>query len=303
MRGVPFRVRRIAFVMVLLGLAGWLLWIWLWPYVVGFLLHIEAIKPVVARSAVPLEGLLIRDETVVYAPANGVFRPQLADGSRVSRGGVVGRLVDAGVTYEIRSPRGGVVYYRMDGLERILVPEAASGLFEPPDLTPVVRSGAQKVSRGEALFRVADNLGPVYAQFVVPDGLLPRDMLVPGTRWQLLRGDEIHHGVLSELLPTEGRTLLRLKFESYPGDFLDQRRFDFGVVNRELSGYLVSRGTITLYRGRPGLLTLHKDGFQWVPVTIEGQIGGQVLVSGDGVTTGVRYVTNPWLVPYKERYR
>lgn len=298
---VPFRFWHRAFRAVLLGLAVCGAGVWLWPLAAGLMVHVDTIRPDNARSVVKLSGLLVRDETVVYAPANGFFQPQLAEGARVSRGGMVGLLKGLDSVYEVRALRGGVVFYRMDGLEQVLTPDAGPGLIQPPKVTLVSRTAGDSVARGEAVFKIVDNLDPVYVQFTVPGGLLPREMVVSGARWRLVWSNEVYSGRISDLLPGDGQTLVRLKVQRYPPDFLDGRRQEVGVITRELNGFIVPRRAIALLKDRPGLVTLHNEDFRWLPVTIEGQTQRHVQVSGKGVTAGLRYVTNPWLLPEKER--
>lgn len=96
---------------------------------------------------------------------------------------------------------------------------------------------------------------------------------------------------------------MRLRLDRYPDEFLAARRLDVEVITRELKGFIVPRESIQLRDGRPGVLVLYKNSLYWRPVTIEGQIGRRVAVAGSGLNTGMRYVTNPWLVRSRDRVR
>lgn len=289
-------VRRVLGLVCVLVLIGWAAWTWVWPLGVRFLVRTDTITSGSLYSHTALSGFLVRDETVVYAPASGVFVRHLKEGDRVGRDGAVGRLVGTDATQEVRAPRGGVVCYRIDGHEQILLPGDGPGLVEPPKGLSVAASGNAPVSRGEAVFKVVDNLGPVYVQFAVPDGLLPRDMLARGAAWRLGWEDEVYPGWVTDLLPGAGGVTLRLRLERYPPEFMSLRRPDFRVITREFNGYIVPRAAIALRGGRPGVFIEYKGNARWVPVVIEGQIGRETLISGAGLAPGVRFVTNPWLI-------
>ncbi|NLF79959.1 MAG: hypothetical protein GX572_02065 [Clostridia bacterium] len=132
----------------------------------------------VAKSSVEAtlgcEIAVLRNETLVYAPADGDFQPAAAAGSKVKAGGLLGFMSTsqkdglAGNDRPVYAPQGGIVYYDLDGWEGILNTEEPlardweevfSQLRNGPAIPALAAEGGlENQGQGRRIARLVDNL-------------------------------------------------------------------------------------------------------------------------------------------------
>ena len=250
-----------------------------------------------------LDGVLIKDEKVFKSPSGGRLRLMEADGRRLEMGGKAAEVIfseqDAGeVIFEIFTDAAGILCSHLDGYESVLSPRN-TGLSEMPSIekTGVMPiSEGVKVDKGQPVFKIIDNLSPVYIYGAVPKsafaGGYPDQQKTLPAAWQ---GDSfsIAPGRLSDTGESlEGLFLL----SDFPEQILHQRKVSITVSTRSLRGLLVPERAVVYRDDQPGIYLAVKKKALWTPVKIEGALSGRAAVSGDGISEGVRFVSNPALI-------
>ena len=118
---------------------------------------------------VDAQGLIVRDEILLSAEADGVLRKAVDSGTRVTAGAVVAYIDSSdGKSYPVTTPKAGVVQFAIDGLENTLSTqnymnvdiEYLFSLLEKDGLqdTSVELSLGKTFKKGEVFGKVVDNL-------------------------------------------------------------------------------------------------------------------------------------------------
>jgi putative membrane fusion protein len=255
------------------------------------------------RNAISVSGMLIKEETVIKSPAPGVLKVLVDEGQRVRVGEPVLRLQLRGgegapageVT--VYSPRTGVLFTNVDGLEGTLSPAHQKEL----NIWPLVRNGAGqaaeqtssvKVEGGVPVAKVVDNLQPVL--FYGVSGELAEDTgLEAGSVLELRWQDQSLTARLEEIREEDREAEMILSFHNYPDLLIKQRWLEVEVTTARLRGYLVPLEALAHRESRPGILTVYKKRAAWTPVTVQEHLGGQVAIKGPGLAEHTRYIANP----------
>lgn len=255
------------------------------------------------RRTLPLSGMLIKEEVVIKAPATGMLKMLVADGQRVRVGEPVLLVQTAGGEgapergITVYSPRAGVLFTSIDGLEGTLAPVHQDEL----NIWPLIRSGGgptespNSLTRAETGFpiaKVVDNLQPVIYYGLCREvsnisGLAPGSMLEVDWQGQTLRAR------LEEIRLVDGGAEMIFSFHNYPDSFVQQRWVNVNLTTARLSGYLVPLDILVYREGQPGLLTVYKQRAVWTRVSIEQHQDGMAAVSGFGLDAHTRYIANP----------
>ncbi|MFZ5897769.1 MAG: HlyD family efflux transporter periplasmic adaptor subunit [Bacillota bacterium] len=244
------------------------------------------------RRSIALQALVFRDEVLVRAPCPGCLELLVSDGERVSKGVPIAKIKDAGIERTIISPRAGIVYFNLDGLEEMLSVDRPDTLRTIPDARPLSRSAGDVLSKGDPVARVVDNLDPVVLRVTPGDDAVTPEQCKPGATWTLCIDQQDYRGRVVASLPGEQTTLF-LRLERYPDYCLRERLLACQAVVGELDGLLVPRSAIIRRGEQEGILVVYKGSSQWVPVEIVGQLNDMVSIKGAGLSEGINYVVNP----------
>ncbi|MEW6726749.1 HlyD family efflux transporter periplasmic adaptor subunit [Desulforudis sp. 1088] len=282
---------------VLLAVLGSAVAIWfLIPVVFSYasrqLVQTAILHPQYERCSVTLQALVFRDETLVRAPAPGCLGLLVSDGERVSKGTPIAKIKDAGIERIIVSPRAGVVYFNLDGLEEMLSPDRPDALRTIPGVKPLRRSAGDVLCKGDPVARVVDNLDPVVLRVTPESAAVTPERYEPGAMWILCVDRQDYRGRVVASLPGEEATLF-LRLERYPDCCLRERFLTCQAVVGELDGLLVPRSAIICRGEQEGIFVVYKGSSQWVPVEILGQLNDKVSIKGAGLSEGINYVVNP----------
>jgi hypothetical protein len=168
---------------------------------------------------------------------------------------------------------------------------------------PVIEKPADKplangaiVDKGQPLFKIIDNLSPVSVYVTMPKSELPGSYLEkPGplkASWENF-SFKITPGVLND---TGDSIVGFYQLTGFPESIIHHRKVKITVTTMVLEGYLVPEKAIVYRDSKPGIYHVVKKKALWKPVEIEGELAGNVAVSGDGIEEGARFVSNPVLV-------
>lgn len=256
-----------------------------------------------------MEGILIKKEKVIKAPCGGRLHLVRPDGERLEMGGRGAEIISAEqgageVIYDIYTDTTGILCSHLDGYESILSPanigELAMPAIEKIDEQPLPDGAI--VERGQPVFKIIDNLSPVYIY-----GAMPKSAFAGGywdepgsltASWKNF-SFSVTPGELNDVAgDAKGLFLL----SDFPEQIIHHRKVSISVTTRALRGLLTPERAIVYKDGKPGIYLAIKRKAVWTPVEIEGAMSGKVAVSGDGIEEGVSFVSNPvfvregWLV-------
>lgn len=251
----------------------------------------------------PLEGWLVKEEEVLRSPVSGEIHFIVPDGKRLEVGAGAAQVITAGegsgkAALNIFTPVAGVFCTHLDGLESILSPENMNVL----DLTKLEKtvnkaiSEGVRVEKGQPVFKLIDNLSPIYFYAVVSKNNFSSD-LADKTGWlQATWENQTFKIKLDKIVDKGDRWECIFLLNIYPEDIIHYRKIRLNVTTNKLNGLLVSHRAVVYRNGEPGLYLAVKKKACWVPVKIEGELDGKVAVSGQGIGDYTRYVSNPVLV-------
>jgi len=287
--------------LLILGLSITLLWIiifFAWGTIAGAVTRVKFLSSQEVTRTELLEGILIKEERVVTAPVEGQLQTIVQDGTRLEVGAVAAQVLTAGEApggINIFTPSAGIFCTHLDGLENIL----SSGNLDILDLSRVektsgkITAGKHRVEKGQPVFKIIDNLSPLYIYAEIPKSHFPLDLAdkpkwLPAT-WENMSLLIKPHKLADKGDRWEGIFLLA----DYPESLLHYRRVRLAVTTDRLEGHLVPAGAVVYRDGTPGIYLAVKKKARWVPVKIEGELAGMVAVSGRGLSEETRYVSNP----------
>jgi len=300
-----YRVRPGRFVIALtvmvslVALAFWGAWstlAWAKNTVLLNLLEVKFLSQDEIKKTMAVEGLVIRKEEPVKAPASGELRLLARDGERLRLGAPLAQV--RGLKEKtVLSPRAGVFCTHPDGLENVLVP----GMIDVLDMVRVEKlsnSNPQtttgEVAAGQIIGKVVDNLGPVliYIQVDNPDEYTAM-LFDKGAAVSLIWEGRELTGTITEARVTDNTASMFVELAEYPENFIHQRRVQLELVTRKIAGWLVPVNAIVFKDGKPGIYLVHKQIIRWEPVTAGNRLEDMIVVSGDHLSESVRYVSNP----------
>lgn len=246
-------------------------------------------------KTVPVRGLVIRNEEPVQAPASGELVLHVRDGERLRVGTLLAEIrgIDQN---KVRSSRAGVFCTHVDGLENLLVPEmiAELDLSAVETIKTVPPASKDQVDRGQFFGKVVDNLQPVYIYIQAENPARQEPFTFrPGGAVRLLYKEQEVAGKIQEVRSGDGAADLLVEVRDYPEEFVHQRRVDFELVTRQLSGWLIPRQAVVFKDGEPGIYVVSRQRLRWTPVSVNDRLGETVSVTGDKLSDALRYVSNP----------
>ncbi|SFR14436.1 HlyD family efflux transporter periplasmic adaptor subunit [Desulfoscipio geothermicus] len=249
------------------------------------------------RKTTAVEGLVIRKEEPVKAPASGELRLLAQDGERLRLGAPLAQV--RGVEEKTAwSPRAGVFCTHLDSLESVLIPGMIDvldmGRVEKLSSSSSPQTATGEVAAGQIIGKVVDNLDPVliYIRVDNPDRYAARLFDKGATVSLLCEGRELT-GVITEARVTDNAVNMFVEVAEYPENFIHQRRVQLELVTRKITGWLVPVNAIAFKDGKPGIYVVHKQIVRWVPVTARNRLNDKVVIGGDHLSESVRYVNNP----------
>jgi len=244
-----------------------------------------------------VEGFVFRDETIVPSPAGGTVRYLVAEGERVRLGKTVAEITVPALdnatgskVIAVRAPVAGVVSYRIDGLENIYSPEnltklpveKLTGLYQPREAKN--NRPADRVERGQGIFKLVNNLNPGYLYLEVPKAEFKEQFFEEGREISLYLEQDNQRRIyfLIKSLTSEGdyyRVILGIN--NLPMELYHQRKVTPALVTGRFNGFLVPDQAIVEKGGQPGIYLVYKSAVIWEPVKVVGKVNGDVAVKAD----------------------
>ncbi|MFZ5596369.1 MAG: HlyD family efflux transporter periplasmic adaptor subunit [Bacillota bacterium] len=276
----------------------------IWNYARLNLTKTETLMPGELKRLYPAEAVLIRDETVIPAPADGEFVLSVTPGQRVRAGDIIAGVRTTGKgpglpagSVSVKAVRSGVVSLNVDGMEGVLKPEQVDAL----DLDNL--DGAGNAGRagpkgpiicsvGQPVVKIIDNLAPLLVCLRVPPDF-PAERIKKGGAIQMTWQGGEFQGRIEEVGSSPEGVRLVIEIRNYPQGLLEVRKTTLNLVGGKLSGYIVDKGAIVPRDGQDGLYIVSKKDYMWVPVKVEGVVDNSAAVTGERLSAGAFYIINP----------
>ncbi len=248
-------------------------------------------------------GLLVRKETVVNAPAEGELAFLVEVGERVRAGDIIAQIevpeyfsgVDSKAGFvTVRSPESGVVM-NIDGKEDVLDYENKNILEISKNRLSEVDKEADKSTKfvkGQPAVKISDSLAPLLICLDLP-GTFPKERIAKDKTISFFWDKEYYSGVIVDAEVGQVNSYVLLKVGSYPDSFHSSRRIKLDLIGERVSGFIIGRDSIVEKNGQPGIYIVKKFKHKWVQVKVEGRVKDQAAVSGEDLTSGSYYVVNP----------
>ena len=281
----------------------------IWGIMISKFMDVRVLEYIKVRRDIKTDGLLIKRETVIRTPERGKVKYLVADGTRLRVGVPVASIqtTDLNTVYGqansvLYAPQSGTFCLHLDGYEQVLSPENLD-VMQIPKLEGIDNkavNAAQKkfkdvdiIESGQPVYKLVDNLKPLLVKLELADDQLPERVLGVD-RWLKLQWQGFSFFGRSVDYKKQGAVCdILISVDEYPHELAHYRKIPLSIVTQELAGLLVDRKSIVLKDGQPGIYSLNKVAIRWVPVKIEGQSENKVVVSGEELTEGMRYIHNP----------
>jgi putative membrane fusion protein len=247
-------------------------------------------------------AIIMRNETVVTAPASGSVAWLVAEGARVNVSAAVARISGA-VSPEqeqgsgdVKSPAAGIVSCQLDGWEGILTPANYQRmnlftLFSSVRPKPL-EVPLQEVQNGSPVFKIVDNLVDPY--FLIrldePPGNLP-----VGSSVELEWGSGgSGQGRVIGLQSRPGTCIVIVDVSQATGDAFSTRTLDVKLISKKGEGIVIPTQALVNRGSEQGVYARTPMGIEFYRVVVIGTLGDRAAVQG--VQPGLDVVTNPGLV-------
>jgi len=273
-------------------------------FITAAISDVQSLTSAEVGETVFLDGILLKDEKVTRAPANGLLRFTHPEGRRLEVGAKVADIEispeqgTGGPAVAVYTDSAGILCNHLDGLESTLTP-ANRDVLDLPGLEKIgdkqVAAGT-RVEKGQPIFKIIDNLSPVIIYGAIPKPALPAGYADKPVWLQAAWNNLALRIKPSSPVDKGDRWEGYFLVSGYPEMIVHSRKVRLVVTTKQLKGLLVPSGAVVYRAQQPGVYLVVKKKAQWKPIDIEGELAGRVAVSGEGFDEGARYVSNPVLI-------
>jgi putative membrane fusion protein len=248
------------------------------------------------------QAVIMRNETVVTAPATGSVAWLAAEGTMVHVGSVVARISSAvgpggqQGQVDLSSPAAGDID-SLDGWEGILTPVN----YQRMDLFALVDSVTKKsqealadAQSGDPLFKIVDNLSDPY--FVIKLDSKPDDLAIKNSVNLTWGTDGQAEGRVIGLQSRSGAYVVIVDVSQATGDAFSVRALDVKLNMKQGEGFVVPAQALVNNDNEQGVYTRTPLGIRFIRVEVAGSLGGMVALRAQDLQPGMDIVINPDLV-------
>lgn len=243
-----------------------------------------------------LEGLVIRDEKLITAPENGVFFPEVSEGSRIREGQFIGNFKKySNDTEIIKADSAGLISYKTDSYENDFQIDNYEGLkadelFDINSAYEAVESG-DEIPKGFPIARIVNNHKPaviiIKVEKEVFDIINSQDK---NTLRVKLNESESATASISSMIAKQN--LVVLEIERWENFLLYKRVCNLRTVIATYSGFIIPSSSLIEREGESGAFVRSSGRFHWTSVDIIYEANDKAVVEGiNGEKTEI--ITNP----------
>lgn len=244
------------------------------------------------------EGLVLRNEAVWQAPANGRLENLVAEREKVRRHDLLGYYINSGNKIAIKASGAGIFSARLDGLEAVLqeISLQTTGLEVFKYKTQTAVPGAE-IIKGQGVCKIVNNLIP--SQLLLHFSPASRNM-------QLSKGQKVQLYVDSRQLGNftirdykwDSRDLFILvEGNEFREDLLNKRLVEAEIILDSRSGYLVPEKSVVNRGKEKGIYCTKSEEIVFKPVKVLKQKDDKALIEGLNPTDII--IVNPGIIKEK----
>lgn len=279
-------------------------------FAVSKMVRYETAQWKVLEESTPEEAVVIREETLIVAPQDGVFESIVVEGEKVAAGRTIGYVRTQAATEKadsikipVKATRAGLISYRPDGLEDVLKPDLLKNL----DIDKISALLAErqepaftfpKVERGKAICKIVDNLtNPfLYIQYSESaDGSIEK-----GQEMTVRFPNGITTGIIvRDVKKGDDQFVSLAEVFDAPDLDLENRFVPVNVISHHYEGVVISTEALVKESGENGVFVSKKGVCKWIKVEVKGYVGKEAVVSG--LDAGSQYIVNASLVHQGQR--
>lgn len=253
------------------------------------------IEPGTITHEQKLEAVFANEETVLQAPTAGKVNFYGKEGERFRRGAGVAQIVPEGAApgttgtsqgTVVATPRGGLVFQEIDGLETVLTPNN----LLTTDLTKLLgQTGSTKkperLQAGETFAKVVNNLAPTYA-FIY----LPKLDEATGKNLTFMIGGELESAKI--VRKSQNPLGVVVQFPHFLDGTVQNRHQSLNWVNGSpVQGLLIPKSALSQQGDKEGVYAVQEGVIRFKTVQVLDQDSLQVCVKG--LQEGGLVVANP----------
>ncbi len=268
----------------------------------------------IVEDVLNTDFLVLRDETLITAPASGRLEMNYSEGERVGKNAVVGYIIKTTGTslqkeekIPIRVHQTGILSFHVDGFENLCHPETWAqvdvSLFADLEKNLAKKTNNVEnnsiVNKGDSLFKITDNLSPCYLYSKVT-GIYPEEWkedILLSIKLQEFNNEKIT-GRIIEFAKNDDAVNMLIKISGSKG-IEKYRRLRGEIVVEKNKGTMLEKSVLVLQQGVPGVYLVEKGRSTWKKVSIIEYLGDNVLV--DGLQLGQQLILTPSLVKEGQR--
>ncbi|MEG6616457.1 HlyD family efflux transporter periplasmic adaptor subunit [Peptococcaceae bacterium 1198_IL3148] len=275
------------------------------PLIFHWLINVETMETETATETVPVDGLLIKEEYLFRAPIKGNIVFSVKDGQRVAKATKIAEIkalsLDApsgAAIQSIMAPKAGSLCTHIDGLEEVLSPATVDVL----DLSQIgtirkeisaIDGAKNQVESGQVVAKLVDNLQPILICMEMNADAVKAEYLTEGNNIRVKHKDDLFTAKVIKRETLQQKQSVLLSANSYPEEIIHLRSTEFELIKDQLSGILVPESALVYRDDQPGIYIIYEKSVAWVAIEIAGELQNKILVNGDRLKTGTRYITTP----------
>lgn len=306
--------RRVLLLLFLVILA-FISWRAIQSLVCRFCVDVIPVQHKIVEDVLNAEFLVLRDESLISAPASGRLELNYSEGERVGKNAIVGYIIKTTGTslqkeekIPIRAQQTGILSFHIDGFENLCRPETwaqvDTKLFADLEkkLTEKAAINGENnsiVNKGDNLFKITDNLSPCYLYWKAA-GIYPdewkKDVLL-SIKLHEFNSDKIA-GRITEFTKDDEAANILIKISGRKG-MEKYRRIRGEIVVEKNRGTVVAKSVLVLRQGVPGVYLVKKGRAAWQKVKIIEYLEDSILI--EGLRLGQQLITTPRLVEEGQR--
>ncbi len=250
----------------------------------------------VLETLLAVEGVIVRKERVVTAPASGKLEWVVEEGERLSVGTLAARIKTGESTWQaVHTPAPGLIIMQLDGLEGVLQPQSLTEINVPltrklPLQQRSLLTG-EEVTRGSVLFKMVDNFTWYYLIELSAHEYAGLSERASVTMRFSFTPDQDVTGRLDVVKQEDDKVTISFEINGAVDHCFKERFSSADVVTKRTRGTVLPASALIEQEGETGVYILDKSVVRYRPVDVLDAWQGKVVVSG--LRIGFSVITNP----------
>ena len=226
------------------------------------------------------DGLVLRNETVVSAPASGTFENMVSDGTKVSLNALLGYYINRGDKTAMRASVPGLFTRRIDGLEGALQAIRISTVGpEVFSYRPQYHDPETEFNTGQGVYKIVNNLQPtrLILQFPLQEHLKLEKNQIAGLS---VNGRLLGECTVIDFKKDFQKFVIMIETNDFREELLNLRQVNVELTLNSQNGYLIPQNSLFKREKEKGIYCIKGEETLFRPVRVLAVKGGTALVEG-----------------------